>query len=111
MPLANQIEDVADTDMKDPDNDDSDEDSPVPDPEKPVFERSMPGLLTKEQIIAEGDLDHIKIHFRNTEAETGDLVGWETWDVGSTTSIKGIIAELVAVVGLEAAREMVVYFS
>jgi arginine-tRNA-protein transferase len=111
MPLANQMEDVADTDMKDPDNDDGDEDSPVPDPEKPVFERSMPGLLTKELIIAEGDLDHIKIRLRNTEAETGDLIGWETWDIGSMTSIKGIIAELVAVVGLEAAREMVVSFS
>jgi arginine-tRNA-protein transferase len=102
---------VADTDMKDPYNDDGDEESPVPDPEKPVFERSMPGLLTKEQIIAEGDLDHIKIRLQNTEAETGDLVGWETWEVGSTTSIKGIIAELVAVVGLEAAGEMVVCFS
>jgi arginine-tRNA-protein transferase len=44
------------------------------------------------------------------EAETGDLVSWDTSDIGSTRSIKGIIAELVAVVGAEAAREMVVYF-
>jgi arginine-tRNA-protein transferase len=97
------------------DNDDTDEqseeeDGPIPEPERPVFERSMPGLLTKEQLLTEIDLDHIKIRVRDMEAETGDLVSWDTSDIGSTRSIKGIIAELVAVVGAEAAREMVVYF-
>jgi arginyl-tRNA---protein transferase len=88
-----------------------DEDGPIPDPGKPVFERPMPGLLTKHQILTEVDLDHIKLRIRDTEAETSDLVSWDTSDIESTRSIKGIIAELVAAVGSEAARDMVVYFS
>jgi hypothetical protein len=110
---ANPTDDSTDTDMDDPDFDgqSNEEDGPVPDPEKPIFERSIPGILTKEQIFAEVDLDHIKIRVRDTEAETGDLVSWETSDMGSTRSIKGIIAELVAAVGAEAAGDMVVYFS
>jgi len=99
--------------MKDIDyNDESDEeDGPLSEPDKPIFERSTPGLMTKEQILAEVDLDHIKIRVRDTEAETGDLVNWDTSDIGSTRSIKGIIAELVAAVGAECAKEMVVYFN
>jgi len=100
--------------MKDTDDNDEqsdEEDGPLPEPEKPAFERPMPGLLSKEQILAEVDLDHIRIRVRDTEAETGDLLNWETSDMGSTRSIKGIIAELVAAVGPEAAKEMVVYFN
>lgn len=106
------MEEPLDTEMKNADDTDelSDEDGPVPDPEAPIFERSMPGILTKEQILTEVDLDHIRIRIRDTEAETGDLVGWETSDMGSTRSIKGIVAELVAAVGPDAAREMVVCF-
>lgn len=102
-----------DTEMSDPDDEEQsdDEDGPVPDPGKPIFERSMPGILTKDQILAEVDLDHIKLSIRNTEAEACDLVSWDTSDMGSTCSIKGIIAELVAAVGTEAAKEMVVYFN
>ncbi|KAE9375407.1 arginine-tRNA-protein transferas-like protein 1 [Stipitochalara longipes BDJ] len=112
-PPSNQANDSRDVEMEDAgDNDEQfDEDGPVAEPEKPVFERSMPGLLTREQLLGEVDLDHIKIRVRDTEAETGDLVSWETSDIGSTRSIKGIIAELVAAVGPEAAREVVVYFS
>jgi arginyl-tRNA---protein transferase len=99
--------------MNDPDFDEQsdEEDGPITDPEKPIFERSIPGILTKEQVCAEVDLDHIKIRVRDTEAETGDLVSWGTSDIGSTRSIKGIIVELVAAVGAEATRDMVVYFS
>jgi arginine-tRNA-protein transferase len=88
-----------------------DEDGQIPDPGKPVFERPMPGILTKHQILTEVDLDHIKLRIRDTEAETIDLVSWDTSDIDSTRSIKGVIAELVAAVGSEAARDMVVYFS
>jgi arginine-tRNA-protein transferase len=106
------MKDFSDDDDDDDDDDEQfeEEDGPLSNPEKPIFERSMPGLLTKEQILAEVDLDHIKIRIRDTEAETGELVRWETSDIGSTRSIKGIIAELVSAVGTEAAREMVVYF-
>lgn len=98
-------------DIDDKDQQSDDEDGPLPNPEKPLFERSIPGILTKEQMLAEVDLDHIKIRIRDTDAETGDLVSWDKDDMGSTRSIKGLITELVATVGPEAAREMVVYFS
>jgi arginyl-tRNA---protein transferase len=112
-PSANSTEDSTDTEMNDPDfeGQSDEEDGPITDPEKPIFERSIPGILTKEQIVAAVDLDHIKILVRDTAAETGDLVSWDKGDMGSTRSIKGIIAELVAAVGSEAARDMVVYFS
>lgn len=87
------------------------EDGPMPSPDKPLFSRSMPGILRKEQILAEVDLDHIKLRIRGREAETCDLVSWETSEMDSTHSIKGIISELVAAVGPEAARETVIYFS
>jgi arginyl-tRNA---protein transferase len=92
-------------------NEESDEDGPVPDPETPIFKRSMPGILTQEQMLAKVDLDHIRIRVQNTEAETRDLLNWETSDIGSTRSIKGIIAELVAAVGPEAAKDMVACFN
>jgi arginine-tRNA-protein transferase len=99
--------------MNDSDDEDQfdEEDGPVPDPDKPLFERAIPGILTKDQILKEVDLDHIKLRIRDTKAEACDLVSWDTSDMGSTSSIKGIIAELVAAVGSEAARDMVVYFS
>jgi arginine-tRNA-protein transferase len=105
--------DFLDTEMHTQDDGEQsgDEDGSIPDPGKPVFERPMPGLLTKHQILTEVDLDHIKLRIRDTEAETSDLVSWDTSDIESTRSIKGIIAELVAAVGSEAARDMVVYFS
>ena len=70
----------------------------------------MPGVLTKDQLLNEVDLDHIKLRIRDVEAETGDLVSWDTSDMDSPSSIKAIIAELVAAVGPEAARYMIVQF-
>ncbi|KUJ18122.1 arginine-tRNA-protein transferase-like protein 1 [Mollisia scopiformis] len=90
------------------DEDDEDEDQSVPQPDIPLFSRGMPGVMTKEQILAEVDLDHIKLRVRGTDAEACDLVGWEESELESTYSIKGSIAELAAAVGPECAREMVV---
>jgi arginyl-tRNA---protein transferase len=113
LPPVEQGAEAIDFEIYDPDDAEQsdEEDGPVTDPGKPVFERSMPGILTKDQILAEVDLDHIKLRIQDTDAETSDLVRWDTSDISSTHSIKGVIAELVAAVGSEAAREMVVYFS
>jgi arginine-tRNA-protein transferase len=92
------------------DEDDSDDDAPVPDPDMPLFTRPFPGVLTKTQLLTEIDLDHIKLRIRGQEAETCDLIDWETNDIDSPNSMKGIIAGLVAAVGIELGNEMTVTF-
>jgi arginine-tRNA-protein transferase len=88
----------------------SDEESPVPNPSLPIFKRSMPGLLSTEDILTKVDIDHIKIRIGDTDHETGELIRWEDDSITNMDSIKGIIAELVSAVGAELAGKMVVYF-
>ncbi|KAM3066780.1 Arginyl-tRNA--protein transferase 1 [Clarireedia jacksonii] len=88
-------------------NADSDDDAEVPNPSLPVWERSMPGLLTREELLTQVDLDHIKLRLRDIEAEACQLVRWDTGSIDDIYSLKGMIAELVSAVGVELAREMV----
>jgi len=81
------------------DDEDSDDDSPVPNPDLPLFARSMPGVLTKDQLLTDIDLDHIKLRIQGQDAETCELVGWETDGLDGSNPIKGIIADLVAAAG------------
>ncbi|RDL39021.1 Arginine-tRNA-protein transferas-like protein 1 [Venustampulla echinocandica] len=90
---------------------DSDNSPPLVDPDIPIFLRSIPGILTADQILTEVDLDHIKLRVREQEAETSDLISWDDSSIDNPQSIKGIIAELVAAVGPDVAKEMTVYFS
>jgi len=83
---------------------------PILDPDIPIYSRPFAGVLTKEQLLAEVDLDHIKLKVRGLEAETNCLVGWDESDIDSASSMKGMIAELAAAVGVELAAEMVVSF-
>ena len=78
--------------------------------EIPLFARSMPGILTKEQILREVDLDHIKIRLGTIEAETCDLTGWSISNIDNPHTMEGAIAELAAAVGPEVTKEMVVSF-
>jgi arginine-tRNA-protein transferase len=86
---------------------DSDDEDEVPNPGLPVWERSMPGLLTREEILTQVDLDHIKLRLRDIDAEACQLVRWDTGSIDDIYSLKGMIAELVSAVGVELAREMV----
>ncbi|PQE08900.1 hypothetical protein CJF31_00010816 [Rutstroemia sp. NJR-2017a BVV2] len=86
---------------------DSDDEAEVPNPSLPVWERSMPGLLTREEILTQVDLDHIKLRLRDIDAEACQLVRWDTGSIDDIYSLKGMIAELVSAVGVELAREMV----
>jgi arginine-tRNA-protein transferase len=96
----------ADIDM----DEDADDDPPLPDPDVPLFARSMPGVLTRDQLRADIDLDHIRLRVRGREAEACHLVGWEDSSMDDPSSIKCMIAELVAAVGVGPAREMAVKF-
>lgn len=85
-----------------PDSDDEDR--------TPIFERSMPGLLSRTEILTESPLNNVKIRIGQSDHETHELVSWEDGDVTDMDGIKGIIAELVSAVGVKLAGEMVVYF-
>lgn len=69
----------------------------------------MPGAVSKDQIL-KVNLDHIKLHVRGTDAETSDLVGWSKQSIDDSSSLKAIIAELVAVVGIDLAQNMCITF-
>ncbi|KAJ5318864.1 Arginyl-tRNA--protein transferase 1 [Penicillium brevicompactum] len=77
---------------------------PVPPPdfnadtEVSLFDIGMPGALTVAQVEAL-DLDHWLLFFRKNLVHMEDLVGWETMSMTEPQSIKGIIAELAAVLG------------
>lgn len=102
--------DEMETGKKNDDGSDSDDDPPVLNPDTPLFSRNMPGILTKEQLLTEVDLDHVKLRIRGQEAQTRDLVSWDDGDVEDLASIKGIIGELVSAVGARVAEHMVVSF-
>lgn len=89
---------------------DSDEEAPVPLPDLALFARPFPGILTKAQLLTDVDLDHIKILVQGLEAETCDLIDWELKDIDDPNTIKSIIAELVAAVGIDLANKMIVTF-
>jgi arginine-tRNA-protein transferase len=95
---------------------DSDEDPPVPNPNAPIWERAMPGILTKTQLLTEIDLNKIKLQIEEGGEihETGMLVNWDitnTDDMDNPHSTKRIVAEIVAAAGVEIAKEMVVSFN
>jgi arginine-tRNA-protein transferase len=91
-------------------DEDCDEDPPVPNPNAPLWDREMPGVLTKNQLLAEIDLDEIKIQIGGEIFEARMLVGWDSSSMDHSQSTKGIIAELVSAVGVEVGKEMILSF-
>ncbi|KXG48020.1 Acyl-CoA N-acyltransferase [Penicillium griseofulvum] len=72
-----------------------------------LFDIGMPGVLTVPQVEAL-DLDHWLLFFNNNFVHMKDLVKWETMSMTSPMSIKGIVAELAAVLGPEIVRNSAV---
>jgi arginine-tRNA-protein transferase len=91
-------------------SDDSNDDSPIPNPDLSLFARSMPGVLTKEQLLKDVDLDRITLRLYGEDVEAYDLVGWESSNIENPHTIKGALADLVAAVGVKLGREMIVSF-
>ncbi|KAF1851678.1 arginine-tRNA-protein transferase 1 [Cucurbitaria berberidis CBS 394.84] len=75
-----------------------------------LFDLKIPGLMTVEEIEEQLDLGTMPIRVGNKMAEAQDLVSWDSGDLRSPQSIKGIIGELVACLGPEAACHVVVKF-
>ncbi|CAG8323597.1 unnamed protein product [Penicillium nalgiovense] len=72
-----------------------------------LFDIGMPGVLTVPQVEAL-DLDHWLLFFNDNYVHMKDLVKWETMSMTSPMSIKGIIAELAAVLGPKIVRNSAV---
>ena len=106
------VEDQTDTPMIDVDcqPDEDDGSTEVKDPTIPIFARSMPGVLTRQQVLDEIDLDNIKLRLGVITAVASDLIKWEESDIDDNRSIKGLVAEMAAAVGPEIAKELTVYF-
>lgn len=73
-----------------------------------LFDLKVPGLMTPEDIEEQLDLGTMPIKIGSRMAEAQDLVSWETSDIRDSHSIKGIMGELVACIGPEAAWQVVV---
>lgn len=98
------------TELIDNDGDNPEDFSKLPFDKIPLYARGVPGILSKNQLLNEADLDHIKLRIRGQEAETSDLMHWEKEDMNNPNSITGIIADLVAAVGVDLANDMTVEF-
>jgi arginine-tRNA-protein transferase len=101
-------EENSDTEMRE--DIDSDEEPPVPNPNAPLWERDMPGVLTKNQLLTEIDLDQIKLQIDGNIYEARMLVSWDSSSIDNIHSAKGAIAELVAAMGIDIAKEVVLSF-
>ncbi|KAF2199597.1 arginine-tRNA-protein transferase 1 [Delitschia confertaspora ATCC 74209] len=74
-----------------------------------LFDLKVPGLMTVEEIARDGCLDSIRTRiWDGLIVDAEDLVSWEKGNIRDRHSLKGILAELVACVGPEIARQMVV---
>lgn len=65
-----------------------------------LFESNMPGITTLKEF-ADIDLDHIAVRLRRAPRlfQLCDLVDWESSDVNDGTSLKALVAEMVAAMG------------
>ncbi|KAF2256767.1 arginine-tRNA-protein transferase 1 [Trematosphaeria pertusa] len=76
-----------------------------------LFDLKIPGVMTAEEVENDYELDHQRLQARGRLFEADDLMAWESGDIRDPKSLKGIIAELVACLGADVARQVVVSFS
>ncbi|KAF2866165.1 arginine-tRNA-protein transferase [Massariosphaeria phaeospora] len=77
-----------------------------------LFDLKMPGVMTAEELQQQVALDQQKIQIRGPPRplEASRLIAWDDGDIRDPQSIKGIIAELVACIGPDVARRVVIDF-
>ena len=95
-----------DDDDDDNDNDDNDNDIKNGDdndatsyPPGSLFQYSIPGVLTEQQIRDQLNLDKWKLLVRQDLIDMEDLQGWAESEMTNPQSLKGIVAELAAALG------------
>ncbi|EGC49568.1 arginine-tRNA protein transferase [Histoplasma capsulatum var. duboisii H88] len=72
---------------------------PIGEEDMSLFDVNMPGVLTLQQLEEQVDLDHWKLLAHGVLVDMVDLVPWDNSDIRNPQSIKGIVAELAAVLG------------
>ncbi|GAB1191103.1 hypothetical protein APSETT444_000273 [Aspergillus pseudonomiae] len=82
-------------------------DAEINDDEVSLFDLHMPGVLSLKEVKAL-DLDHWLLLVHGSFVHMNDLVGWETMPMDNPQSVKGIIAELAAVLGPEIVKQSAV---
>ncbi|BAE59800.1 unnamed protein product [Aspergillus oryzae RIB40] len=82
-------------------------DAEINDDEVSLFDLRMPGVLSLEEV-EPLDLDHWLLLVHGSFVHMIDLVGWETMPMDNPQSVKGIIAELAAVLGPKIVKESAV---
>ncbi|KAJ5190558.1 uncharacterized protein N7498_009543 [Penicillium cinerascens] len=82
-------------------------DGAVNEEELSLFDIHMPGVLTMDEVKAL-DLDHWHLLYHGTFVQMIDLVGWEKMPMDNPQSLKGIIAELAAVLGPKIVKDSAV---
>jgi len=87
---------------------DSDSEGEMDVPEGSLFDLSIPGVLTAEEIESGVDLDHWSLLANGMLIEMEDLVGWEKSTIRDPQGLKGIVAELAATLGPEVVKESAV---
>lgn len=71
-----------------------------------LFQRGMPGIMSRTELESKVDLDHIKISLRGYVLEVQDLAGWDDDHPGT---IKGEVVDLASAIGPELASELCLY--
>jgi arginyl-tRNA---protein transferase len=87
------------------DNDDEELPELVDEESLSLFAIQMPGVLSAQDVLAKIDLDHWLLVTYGTFIHMKDLVGWEHANITDPQGIKGIVGELVAVLGVEVAKK------
>ncbi|KAF1951026.1 arginine-tRNA-protein transferase 1 [Byssothecium circinans] len=76
-----------------------------------LFDLKIPGVMAAEEVERDYPLDRQRITARGRMFEAEDLMAWDDSNIKNAKSLKGIIAELVAVMGPEVAGQVVVAFT
>jgi arginine-tRNA-protein transferase len=76
----------------------------------PLFDRDMPGIMTRSDLEESVDLDHVQLKVHDEMHETGELIVWERSSIDEPHSIKCIIADLVVALGSDLSTRMCVVF-
>ncbi|KAJ5495996.1 hypothetical protein N7539_001112 [Penicillium diatomitis] len=81
--------------------------SDVDETELSLFDINMPGVLTLEEVKAL-NLNEWSLLYHGSFVQMEDLVGWEDMPMDNPQSIKGIVAELAAVLGPKIVKDSAV---
>lgn len=94
---------------RDEDGEESEEEDDDMDQHVSIFDTEMPGILTKQAVQNQVNLDNIKIQIFGANYVTSDLVSWEEDGNDDPKSLKSLFTGFAAAVGVEVISEATVH--